>query len=81
MPKYSPALSKTLADPHLLILRAARHTSLEHYLFRSRGDYLLALGVGSLFNHSSKPNLDFRPQREQLLINYIAARDIKVRPI
>lgn len=35
---------------------------LEHYLFhaRSHGDMLLALGLGSLFNHNHRPNLDYR---------------------
>lgn len=80
MPKFASATVTGIGRLTFVISRAARHTILQHYLFSSRGDYLLALGVGSLFNHSSKPNLDFRPQREQLLINYIAARDIKVCP-
>ncbi|CAK0783185.1 hypothetical protein CVIRNUC_006384 [Coccomyxa viridis] len=54
-----------------------RFTTLEHYIFHAKGDYLLALGVGSLFNHSSRPCLDFRIHREQLVINYIAARNIE----
>ena len=38
-----------------------RHTVLERYLFASRrGEMLLALGFGSLFNHSTSPNLDYR---------------------
>ena len=39
-----------------------RYTVLEHYLFhaRSQGDMLLALGLGSLFNHNHRPNLDYR---------------------
>ena len=59
-------------------LPACRFTTLEHYLFHCKGDYLLALGVGSLFNHSARPCLDFRIHREQLVINYIAARNIEV---
>jgi hypothetical protein len=36
-------------------------TVLEHYLFNApAGDKLLALGYGSLFNHASHPNVDFR---------------------
>lgn len=38
---------------------------------------LLALGVGSLFNHSGRPNLDYRIDSAQLLITYIAARNIQ----
>jgi SET domain-containing protein len=38
-----------------------QHTILEHYLFNSSaGNKMLALGDGSLFNHSSKPNVDYR---------------------
>jgi hypothetical protein len=38
-----------------------RHTVLEHYLFHTRsGDMLLALGIGSIFNHARKPNVDYR---------------------
>ncbi len=37
---------------------------------------LLALGVGSLFNHSQRPNLDYRIDHEQLVIRYFAAHDI-----
>ena len=56
---------------------AFRHTVLEHYLFKGRaGNMLLALGVGSLFNHSQKPNLDYRIDHDQLMIRYFAAREI-----
>lgn len=46
-----------------------RHTVLEHYLFHShsKGDMLLALGLGSLFNHSSNPNLDYRVDSTRLV--------------
>ncbi|GKZ00708.1 hypothetical protein MPSEU_001022800 [Mayamaea pseudoterrestris] len=39
-----------------------RHTVLEHYLFKEKrsGGMLLALGYGSLFNHSKLPNIDYR---------------------
>jgi hypothetical protein len=37
-----------------------RLTVLEHYLFNDKGgDKLLALGYGSLFNHSRSPNVDY----------------------
>lgn len=63
-----------------------RHTILEHYLFNdSGGNKLLALGYGSLFNHSRTPNIDYRieagsivyssghrqiPRDEELCISY-----------
>jgi hypothetical protein len=39
----------------------ARHTVFEEYLFNGPdGSRLLALGVGSLFNHSRRPNVDYK---------------------
>lgn len=57
----------------------SRHTVLEHYLFhsQSKGDMLLALGLGSLFNHSSFPNLDYRVDSAALKISFFAARTIE----
>ncbi|KAL0027667.1 hypothetical protein WJX79_006823 [Trebouxia sp. C0005] len=53
------------------------HTVLEHYLFKGTGGtMLLALGVGSLFNHARKPNLDYRIDDNQPVIRYFAARNI-----
>lgn len=40
---------------------------------------LLCLGVGSLFNHSATPSLDYRVDRHNLIITFFAARDIEVR--
>lgn len=53
------------------------HTILEHYVFNGRdGRKLLALGIGSLFNHSSNPNVDYRIDQDRQLILFSAARDI-----
>jgi tRNA-specific adenosine deaminase 3 len=50
---------------------------LEHYLYVGRdGGMLLALGVGSLFNHSQQPNLNYTVDHDQLVIRYRAARAI-----
>ena len=38
---------------------------------------LLALGVGSLFNHSRKPNLDYRVDPDQPIIRYFAAKTVR----
>mmetsp|Transcript_12996 Transcript_12996/g.39353 ORF Transcript_12996/g.39353 Transcript_12996/m.39353 type:complete len:243 (-) Transcript_12996:567-1295(-) len=56
-----------------------RSTVLEHYLFhaRSNGDMLLALGLGSLFNHSSRPNLDYRVDDRNQVIRFYATRQIE----
>ncbi|KAL3141986.1 hypothetical protein ABBQ32_004630 [Trebouxia sp. C0010 RCD-2024] len=37
---------------------------------------LLALGVGSLFNHSRQPNLDYRVDHDKLIIRYFAAKSV-----
>jgi len=48
---------------------------LEHYLFRApSGDHLLALGVGSLFNHCAQPNLDYRVDADALVVRFFAAQ-------
>lgn len=50
---------------------------LEHYLYVGRdGGMLLALGVGSLFNHSQQPNLNYTIDHDQLVIRFRAARAI-----
>lgn len=50
-----------------------RFTVLEHYLFNAtNGDKLLALGYGSLFNHSRCPNVDYRIDASNLCIRYFA---------
>jgi SET domain-containing protein len=48
-----------------------RFTVLEHYLFNAEGgNKLLALGHGSLFNHSREPNVDYRLDSPNLCIRY-----------
>ena len=50
---------------------------LEHYLFRTpTGDHLLVLGVGSLFNHSVHPNLDYRVDAASLVVRFFAVGPI-----
>jgi hypothetical protein len=50
---------------------------LEHYLFhvRGTGDMLLALGLGSLFNHARVPNLDYRVDGAQQVSTYARSSD------
>lgn len=49
---------------------------LEHYLFHTRtGDMLLALGLGSMFNHSRTPNLDYRVDSAQQVGHVVALPD------
>ena len=37
---------------------------------------LLALGIGSLFNHSARPNVDYRPDPRACLVRFYAARAV-----
>lgn len=39
--------------------------------------FAIALGVGSVFNHASPPNLRFQPRVEQQAIEFVALRDIE----
>jgi hypothetical protein len=61
------AVTRTEYDAHM------KHTVLEHYLFNDAGgNKLLALGDGSLFNHASRPNVDYRIDSKLLCIRYFA---------
>merc|ERR1719272_2577315 len=70
-------------SPCLRFLRAsyeehAKHTLLEHYLFvdQQNRDMLLALGVGSLFNHSESPNLSYILDSKTDTIRFYTCRAI-----
>ena len=57
-----------------------RHTVLEEYLFNAPdGSRLLALGLGSLFNHSRQPNVDYRigSSEENAICFYVGHRAIE----
>ncbi|KAG1822950.1 uncharacterized protein BJ212DRAFT_1263860 [Suillus subaureus] len=69
-------------SPVLLFTRTeyedyGRHTILDHYTFKWRdGRMALALGLGSLFNHSSHPNLSYMIDPVHECIRYTSARTI-----
>ncbi|KAK9836909.1 hypothetical protein WJX74_010984 [Apatococcus lobatus] len=70
-------VSECILVPRQEYQEFARHTAFEHYLFHGQnGDMLLALGLGSLFNHSAQPNLDYRVDQPKLHVLFYAARDI-----
>jgi len=55
-----------------------KHTIFEHYLFNClNGDKLLALGIGSLFNHSDSPNVDYRVDSTAGVITYKTSKQVK----
>lgn len=52
-------------------------TKLFYYCFYWGRDTAIALGFGSLFNHSYTPNATFYNNEEQLTIDFYALTDIK----
>ncbi|KAF9086094.1 hypothetical protein BGX23_009141 [Mortierella sp. AD031] len=54
-----------------------QHTQLDHYTYRWKGGMALALGLGSMFNHSCSPNIGFQRDIENGLIRYSALREIQ----
>ncbi|KAI0647731.1 hypothetical protein C8Q79DRAFT_999339 [Trametes meyenii] len=54
-----------------------RHTVLDHYTFKWRdGRMALALGLGSLFNHSQRPNVSYTLDSASESIRYTTSRRI-----
>ncbi|KAG6814268.1 hypothetical protein H0H92_015383 [Tricholoma furcatifolium] len=54
-----------------------KFTVLDHYTFKwSEGRMALALGLGSLFNHSEQPNVSYSLDTATESIRYTTARDI-----
>jgi len=60
-------------------LAQIRGTLLARYYFEWGADEesgALALGYGSLYNHSFTPNLEFESREDQLVIDFVALREI-----
>ncbi|KAH8108710.1 hypothetical protein DFH11DRAFT_1516492 [Phellopilus nigrolimitatus] len=56
-----------------------RHTLLDHYTFNwPDGRMALALGLGSLFNHSDSPNVSFNVHPSTKTIGYTATKTIQL---
>ncbi|KAF8908943.1 hypothetical protein CPB84DRAFT_1843297 [Gymnopilus junonius] len=54
-----------------------KHTVLDHYTFKwTEGRMALALGLGSLFNHSESPNVSFSLDTKNDSIRYTTSRHI-----
>lgn len=54
-----------------------RHTALDHYTFKWRdGRMALALGLGSLFNHSDAPNVSYTLDSSTESIRYTTTKNI-----
>lgn len=65
----------------VIVLPASQWDSIErtvlfNYCYEWDGDYALALGMGSLFNHAYQPNAIYTRQLADLTMEYTALRDI-----
>lgn len=68
-------------SPVIVMLRTdiLLHHKLAQYVFSWDDDhYALALGYGSLFNHSHRPNMSYLMVREKRLIYFRARNPIRV---
>ncbi|KAG2203619.1 hypothetical protein INT47_011713 [Mucor saturninus] len=54
-----------------------KYTILDQYTYCWQGGYALALGLGSMFNHDSSPNVGFIRDIPNKLIRYVTLRDIE----
>ncbi|KAI0826727.1 hypothetical protein BC628DRAFT_1435627 [Trametes gibbosa] len=81
--RHIPMQSLIEISPVLLFSRGeyeehGRHTLLDHYTFIWRdGRMALALGLGSLFNHSQYPNVSYTIDTATESIRYTTTRNIK----
>ena len=76
--------SSVIDDSHVLLFQPdeweqhGKYTILQHYTFRWReGQFALALGVGSLFNHNRNPNVGWMRLFDEKVIRFTALRDIE----
>lgn len=66
-----------LVMPATDVLASEEETLLSHYVFEwGKGTVALALGFGSLYNHSYSPNARYEDEGRQMKL-YIAERDIQ----
>ncbi|CAO3628554.1 unnamed protein product [Cunninghamella echinulata] len=55
-----------------------KYTVLDHYTYVwENGNFALALGLGSMFNHDKNPNVGFIRNFKNNVIKYITLRDIQ----
>lgn len=78
-----PAQTTIEISPVMLFSKAeyeehGRHTIIDHYTFKWRdGRMALALGLGSIFNHSSNPNVTYELDNAHACIRYTTTRVIQ----
>ncbi|KAI8377807.1 uncharacterized protein BYT42DRAFT_546437 [Radiomyces spectabilis] len=69
-------ISPILLFPHDEYRAHGQFTVADHYTYRWKNGYALALGLGSMFNHANDPNVGFVRDFDNSLIRYITLRDI-----
>lgn len=73
--EISPAIILSPGDDHFV-----QNTILSYYTFQCDDNIAMsavALGYGSLFNHSDDPNADFVALSEEKVVKFTANKDIK----
>ncbi|KAF8937818.1 hypothetical protein EDD21DRAFT_315074 [Dissophora ornata] len=70
-------ISSVLLFPSEEYTRHGQYTQLDHYTYRWQGGMALALGLGSMFNHSNRPNVGFQRDFENKVIRYTTLREIQ----
>lgn len=68
----SPVLIMKDADADL-----SQQTILREYTYNWGAEHAVALGLGSMFNHSSKNNVGFIKRKEKNIIEYYTLEDVK----
>ncbi|KAI8069447.1 hypothetical protein BC940DRAFT_227528, partial [Gongronella butleri] len=69
-------ISPILLFPHDEYDQHGKHTQLDHYTYVWKDGYALALGLGSMFNHDSEPNVGFMRDFDNQVIRYVTLRAI-----
>jgi hypothetical protein len=71
--EISPVIILPAAD-----LEVIHHTHLhDYYFFWEEGQCAIALGYGSLYNHATAPNADYRMNYDDQSISFFCVRAIK----
>ncbi|ORZ06171.1 hypothetical protein BCR41DRAFT_277275, partial [Lobosporangium transversale] len=71
-------ISPVLLFPSEEYSQHGQYTQLDHYTYRwKKGSMALALGLGSMFNHSNMPNVGFQRDFNNKLIRYTTLREIQ----
>lgn len=60
----------------LVLVSDSRHPSLNNYYFSAKKKSGLALGYGSIYNHSNEPNADYIFDEERSVLTFFALRNI-----